>query len=141
MTITLNEQTMTVTEREWGETMEYSYLEYYAANFVMQHLSSIGIYKDVLGKYQWQIAYLKCDGYGKISRMHAVDQSWDWSHVRDSKTTTLVEVADYIAKEKWDHKSIEAIVNYMLDQTYRLRSQGWKIDLLEIVPSAAKEKV
>ena len=32
----------------------------------------------------WQEAYLKCDGYGIIGKEFAIEQCWDWSHVRDS---------------------------------------------------------
>lgn len=33
---------------------------------------------------KWDRLYLLADGFGTIDREFAIDQCWDWSHVRDS---------------------------------------------------------
>jgi len=37
-----------------------------------------------LTRAKWEQVYLLADGFGTIDRDFAVDQCWDWSHVRDS---------------------------------------------------------
>ncbi len=119
---TLNQETMEVTiNRPWeifGETMDY--FTFYAMNFTIQHLSWSGQYKDVLTSGEWEQAYLMCDGFGQVDQAWAKEQSYDWSHVRDSQPETLVKVAEWIASKKWHLNSIEAIVSDMIAQCRRI---------------------
>jgi hypothetical protein len=102
------------------ENQTISYVEWYARRFVLQHLNANGKLNIVLDGWQWREAYLLCDGLGQINEKWAIEQSWDWSHVRDSSYPTMVKVADWIANKKWADKSIEVIANRMLEDAKRL---------------------
>ena len=47
---------------------------------------------------RWEKAYLLADGFGQISKASAIEQCWDWSHVRESSDEAISAVAKFLKK-------------------------------------------
>lgn len=96
------------------------FLTQYAERFVVDHLHWNGKYAKLIdSKTMWE-AYCKCDGFGKMSRQWHDSYGFDWSHVRDSKPETFIEVADFIAGKLWYHRSIAALVDHIIADCARV---------------------
>ena len=122
MTTKFNPENQTVEiTKPWGEVETVSFIEYFSHKFVSEHLHWDGRFKDVLTPSEWKEAYLMCDGFGLIDERTATeDLKWDWSHVRDSQWTTLIEVADFIASLHWTLKDIQELVLQRLLDCHRV---------------------
>jgi hypothetical protein len=44
----------------------------------------------------YQEAWLIADGYGSVTEQVGTEQSWDWSHIRDSKEETLERIYHHL---------------------------------------------
>jgi len=53
-------------------------------DIVVGCLSHSGAAAALVTSKLFERAYLVCNGFGTIGRAQALDQCWDWSHVRDS---------------------------------------------------------
>ena len=51
-----------------------------------------------LNSFQWETVYLAADGFGSINIQWARQQSWDWSHVRDSSPEAFRRMWQLICK-------------------------------------------
>lgn len=117
----LSQKTMKVTiETLHDGTETVSYTDFYARQFAIQHLSHTGTYKHILTGPEWEEAYLMCDGFGRVDLDFAKEQSWDWSHVRDSSYSAIRDVADWIAFKKWHLGSIAKLARQNLDDCIRV---------------------
>lgn len=47
---------------------------------------------------QWNACYILADGFGKISSAWAAEQSYDWSHVRDSSSQAFDRMWRFICR-------------------------------------------
>jgi hypothetical protein len=56
---------------------------------VISYMSWSGSKANRLSRGQWSAVYLLGDGFGKVDQAWAEDQSWDWSHIRDSSPKAL----------------------------------------------------
>lgn len=63
---------------------------------VKDFLHSDGPKRDRLTSHQYVTAYLLCNGFGDIDKTFAVEQCFDWSHVRDSSPIGFDRAAEYI---------------------------------------------
>jgi len=46
---------------------------------------------------QWKFCYLQhADGFGQITKAQAVEQCWDWSHIRDSSPAAIASIWETI---------------------------------------------
>lgn len=53
----------------------------------------------------WQVrdgAWLLADGFGRLTLDELDEQSWDWSHVRDSSETAIRAIAAYLRRNGLD---------------------------------------
>lgn len=121
MKATLNQKTMKVSIETLHDGIEtVSYTDFYAHQFAIQHLSHTGTHKHILTGLEWEQAYLKCGGFGKVDLDFAKEQYWDWSHVRDSSYSTIRDVADWIAFKHWHLGSIAKLAQQNLDDCIRV---------------------
>lgn len=128
--------TVTIDRPEFGDRLRYTFKEYYALCFAVQHLNYSGRFKNILSRSEiWQ-AYCLCDGFGKLSprELKGINGGWDWSHIRDSSTEALVEVAEWIAARHWSGGSLDAIIAQHKADIDRLGKQGIVISLFDLVP-------
>lgn len=61
--------------------------------FVVAYMSHSGPDRDKLTARDWQTLYFLADGYGEVNAQFAIEQSWDWSHVRDSTPAAVRRMA------------------------------------------------
>ncbi len=121
MKATLNHETMKISIETLHDGIEtVSYTDFYARQFAIQHLSHTGTHKHILTGPEWEQAYLKCDGFGKVDVAFAKEQCWDWSHVRDSSYATIRDVADWIAFKHWALGSIVKLAQQNLEDCIRV---------------------
>jgi len=73
---------------------------------VMSYMSHKGERRNRLTEWQWATCYLLGDGFGQVDRAFAVEQCWDWSHVRDSSEQALANMWEVI--QGYDPKHPEA---------------------------------
>lgn len=121
MKTTLDQKTMKVSIETISDGIEtVSYTDFYARAFALEHLSHTGTYRCILTGPEWEQAYLKCNGFGPVDREWAIEQCWDWSHVRDSSYATIRDVADWIAFKHWHLSSIETLAQQNLVDCIRV---------------------
>jgi hypothetical protein len=69
-----------------------------AWDLVCEYMSYSGKHRDVLTSPQlWQV-YCLGDGFGKQTpkELQRINGGWDWSHIRDSSTEAVFEMAKVI---------------------------------------------
>ena len=65
---------------------------------VISYLHYNGENKDKISEGQWRSSYLKADGFGQIGMMKAMQNDWDWSHVRDSSPEAFENIYQYLER-------------------------------------------
>lgn len=71
--------------------------------WVMAHMHHTGSCAHILTAREWCRVWLLADGFGTVDREFAMEQSWDWSHVRDSSPEAIERMAAAITKIRADN--------------------------------------
>jgi len=98
----LNAQTMNYTYTDYeGQTIESNWHEDFTRNFVISFMHYNGSRTNFLSNKHYESCYLLADGFGSgLSLSFCKEQSFDWSHVRDSSDEAFKNMADYLLNAK-----------------------------------------